>query len=309
MGFFSKKGKDKDTNGENVKKDYYAQSKQKETLGQKLRKLFGGKVLNNDTLLELEETLIQADIGPKITADITEKLKSKNIENIDDAISFIKTDLKNSISDRDLIINKSSLNILLVLGVNGVGKTTSIAKLAHYYQGNGYKVMLAAGDTFRAAATEQLTKWAERLNVPIVKQHEGADPASVVFDAIDSAKAKEIDILIVDTAGRLHTKVNLMDELKKIDKIITNKGNFNKNNILVIDATTGQNAFFQAESFKNAVGVNGIILSKYDSQGKGGIVFTIQKKLNIPFYFIGTGEKVENFDKFNKDDFVEKIFS
>ena len=165
MGFFSKKGKDKDTNGENVKKDYYAQSKQKETLGQKLRKLFGGKVLNNDTLLELEETLIQADIGPKITADITEKLKSKNIENIDDAISFIKIDLKNSISDRDLIINKSSLNILLVLGVNGVGKTTSIAKLAHYYQGNGYKVMLAAGDTFRAAATEQLTKWAERLNV------------------------------------------------------------------------------------------------------------------------------------------------
>jgi len=265
--------------------------------------------LDENSLLELEETLISGDIGPKITGEIIEKLKSKNIGNIEDAISFLKSELKIIINDEDFIVNKNNLNIILVLGVNGVGKTTSIAKLANFYANTGYKVMLAAGDTFRAAATEQLTKWAERLNIPIVKQHEGADPASVVFDAIDSAKSKGIEVLIIDTAGRLHTKVNLMEELKKIDKIILNKGNYIKKNLLVLDATTGQNAFVQAESFKNTVGVNGIILSKYDSQGKGGIVFNIQKKLNIPFYFIGTGEKLENIEKFDKNDFVEKIFS
>lgn len=303
MGFFNKKEKSEE------KKDYYSQSKGKETLGQKLRKLFGGKILDEKTLNELEEILITADIGPKISYDIIEKLKERNINNIEDAIVFLKDEMKRMISSDDFKLDKNRLNIILVLGVNGVGKTTSIAKLSNYYMNNGNKVMVAAGDTFRAAATEQLTRWAEKLNIPIVKQHEGADPASVVFDAIDSAKAKNIEVLIIDTAGRLHTKINLMDELKKIDKIISSKGDFNKHNLLVLDATTGQNAFIQAESFKNAVGINGIILSKYDSQGKGGIVFTIQKKLNIPFYFIGTGEKIENIEMFSKDDFVEKIFS
>lgn len=305
MGFFGKKDKEKNED----KKDYFSQTKNKETLGQKLRKIFGGKVLDAASLDELEETLITADIGPKITSEIIEKLKTKNIGDIEDAIFFLKEELKKTIVTAQPNLKRNDLNIILVLGVNGVGKTTTIAKLANFYIKEGYKTMVAAGDTFRAAATEQLTKWAERLDIPIVKQGEGADPASVVFDAVDSAKAKGIEILIVDTAGRLHTKVNLMEELKKIDKIISNKGNFEKKNILVIDATTGQNAYVQTESFKNAVGVDGIVLTKYDSQGKGGIVFTIQKKLNVPFYFIGTGEKIENIEKFDKDDFVEKIFS
>ncbi|HPO49086.1 MAG TPA: signal recognition particle-docking protein FtsY [Spirochaetota bacterium] len=305
MGFFGKKDKEKNED----KKDYFSQTKNKQTLGQKLRKIFGGKVLDATSLDELEETLITADIGPKITSEIIEKLKTKNIGDIEEAILFLKEELKKTIVTAQPDLKRNNLNIILVLGVNGVGKTTTIAKLANFYIKEGYKTMVAAGDTFRAAATEQLTKWAERLDIPIVKQGEGADPASVVFDAVDSAKAKGIEILIVDTAGRLHTKINLMEELKKIDKIISNKGNFEKKNLLVIDATTGQNAYVQTESFKNAVGVDGIVLTKYDSQGKGGIVFTIQKKLNVPFYFIGTGEKIENIEKFDKDDFVEKIFS
>jgi fused signal recognition particle receptor len=177
------------------------------------------------------------------------------------------------------------------------------------YLSKGFKVLLAAGDTFRAAAIEQLTKWANRLDIPVIKQQHNADPSSVVFDAVDSAKAKGVDVLIVDTAGRLHTKINLMEELKKIERVIQKKGVSNKMNLLVIDATTGQNAFQQADSFNKAVGVDGIMLAKYDSQSKGGIVINIQKNLGLPFYFIGTGEKVENLSEFKKDEFIENIFA
>ncbi|OHD09478.1 MAG: signal recognition particle-docking protein FtsY [Spirochaetes bacterium GWD1_27_9] len=308
MGLFGKK---ENKNEEKEKeKDFYEKSKNfKETLGQKLRKLFGGKTLDTNALEQIEETLITADIGPAISYDLIEKLRTKNIGNIEDAIIYLKNELKNYIFDGDIGIEKGQLNVLLVLGVNGVGKTTSIAKISNYYLQKGFKILLAAGDTFRAAAVEQLTKWSQRLDIPIIRQHDGADPASVVFDAIDSAKAKGVDLLIIDTAGRLHTKVNLMDELRKIEKIIKSKGDFNKKNLLVIDGTTGQNAFIQAESFNNAVGINGIMITKYDALSKGGIVFTIQKKLKIPFYFIGTGEKIENIEEFNKDSFIEKIFS
>ena len=303
MGLFTKKDK-KDG------KDFFSDSKMtKENLGQKLRKMFGGKTLDAQALTQLEETLIGADIGPVLTYDIIEKLKNKNIGEIDDAIEFLKNELKSMIKDGAPEFEKGKLNIFLVLGVNGVGKTTSIAKIANHYLSKGFKVLLAAGDTFRAAATEQITRWAQRLDIPVIKQGEGADPASVVYDAIDSAKAKGVDLLIIDTAGRLHTKVNLMEELKKIEKIIRSKGDYVKQNLLVIDGTTGQNAAHQAESFKNTVGVDGIILTKYDAQSKGGIVFTINKNLGIPFYFIGTGEKIENFEVFDKDVFIEKIFS
>jgi len=302
MGLFTKKNKEK--------KDFYTESKQvKEGLGTKIKKLFGGKILDESTLNEIEEILIGSDIGPSISYELIEKLKSKDVSSIDEAVNFLKTELKKYLLDKRMDIVKGKLNIILVLGVNGVGKTTSIAKIANYYLLKDFKVLLAAGDTFRAAATEQLTKWANKIDIPIIKQGEGADPASVVFDAIDSAKAKGVDLLIIDTAGRLHTKINLMDELKKIEKIISTKGDFNKINLLVLDGTTGQNAFHQAESFNKAVGVNGIMLTKYDAQAKGGIVFNIEKKLSIPFFYIGTGEKIENFIEFNKDDFIEKIFN
>jgi fused signal recognition particle receptor len=302
MGLFGKK--------ENKKEDFYSQSKNtKENLGQKLRKIFGGKTLNESSLNEIEEILISADIGPNISYELIEKIRNKNIDNIENAITFLKEELKKYLVDNKINIKKGTLNILLILGVNGVGKTTSIAKIANYYLFKDYKVLLAAGDTFRAAATEQLTKWAQVLDIPVIKQGEGADPASVVYDAIDSAKAKGVDLLIIDTAGRLHTKVNLMEELKKIEKIIRSKGDYNKLNLLVIDGTTGQNAYHQAESFKKAVGLDGIIMTKYDAQSKGGIIFTIQKKLSIPFHFIGTGEKIENIEEFNPEEFIAKIFS
>ncbi len=303
--FFSKKENEK-----NNHKDFYSKSREiKESLGTKLRKLFTGKSIDEQSLEELEEILLKADIGPTITQDLINTLRKKTPKDIEAAIIILKNELKSYLNEKPLVINENNLNIFLVLGVNGVGKTTSIAKLANLYSNKGYKVMLAAGDTFRAAAIEQLSKWAEKLNIPIIKQKDNSDPSGVVFDAIDSAKAKKINLLIIDTAGRLHTKVNLIEELKKFERIIEKKENSVKKNILVIDATTGQNAYVQAESFNNAIKVDGVLLAKYDSQAKGGIVFNIQKKLNLPFFFIGTGEKLENIKEFNNEEFIENIFS
>ncbi|MCG8572304.1 MAG: signal recognition particle-docking protein FtsY [Spirochaetes bacterium] len=289
--------------------DYYQQSRvAKENLGTQLRKLFGGKRLDEEQLLKLEETLISADIGPEISLKLIEKLRASKIGNIEEAIEFLKNELMQFFEDQSFQLQPSQLNIVLVLGVNGVGKTTSIAKLANYYLDQGKKIMLAAGDTFRAAATEQLTRWANQLNISIVKQGEKADPASVVFDAVDSAIAKKADLLIVDTAGRLHNKKNLIEELKKIERVIRTKGDFALQNMLVIDSTTGQNAFIQASAFHDAVNIDGIVLTKYDAQTKGGIIFTICKKLNIPFYFITDGEKIEDIHIFKKEKFIHKIF-
>ena len=271
--------------------------------------MFGGKAISEKELEELEEVLLKADIGPKISIELIEKIREKSPKNIDDAINILKSEIDSIVRDGNFEIKKGQLNILLVLGVNGVGKTTSIAKLANYHLEKGCKVLLAAGDTFRAAAVEQITKWANRLDVPVIKQQEGSDPASVVYDAIDSARAKGVDLLIVDTAGRLHNKANLMEELKKIERVINNKENIIKKNLLVIDATTGQNGYQQAESFNKAVGVDGILIAKYDSQSKSGVVINIQKNLNIPFYFIGNGEKIENLTEFRKNEFIENIFS
>ena len=291
------------------KKDFYqAAVYQKETLGMKLRSFFAGKTLSVEQYAELEETLIGCDIGPGISRDAVENLRKKNPSDTEKAIELLKDYLEPLVKQETLELKEGCLNILLVLGVNGVGKTTSIAKVANYFLNQGKKVMLAAGDTFRAAATEQLTKWAAEMNIPLVKQGEGADPASVVFDAVDSAQAKKIDLLIVDTAGRLHNKKNLMEELKKIYRIIENKGGCERRNMLVIDSTTGQNAYSQAEAFKEAVGVNLVMLTKYDAMSKGGIVFQISHRLGLPFSFVGTGEKRENIAPFNTKDFIAQIF-
>ncbi len=291
-------------------KDYYSASiVKKENLGARLRKIFGGKVLSGEELNSLEETLIQADIGQALSADVISKLKSRNIGNIDGAIDILKKDLLEIIEEKKYDLKPDVLNIILVLGVNGVGKTTSIAKIANHYVGKGKKVLLAAGDTFRAAATEQLTRWANRINIPIIKQGEGADPASVVFDAVDSAKSKGVDLLIIDTAGRLHNKKHLMEELMKIDRIINSKGSFTKSNLLVIDSTMGQNAIHQAEAFNESVGVDMIMLTKYDADTKGGVIFNIARKFKIPFSFIGVGEKIEDIEVFESEKFVDKIFS
>lgn len=290
--------------------DYYSISRTKEeSLGHKLRSLFAGKIISDKTLEELEDVLIKADIGPRISNDLISKLINNKPKDIEEAIKFLKEYIKEYIIEEKFTINKGKLNILLILGVNGAGKTTSIAKLANYYLKKGNKVLLAAGDTFRAAAIEQLSNWANKLNIPIIKQQDNSDPASVVYDAVDAAKARGIDILIVDTAGRLHTKVNLMEELKKIESVISKKENIVKRNILVIDATTGQNAYQQAESFNSAIGIDGIFIAKYDSQSKGGIIINIQKNLNIPFYFIGKGEKLDDLLEFSKEEYIENIFS
>ena len=306
MGFFNK---NKKNNNDKDNTKISQNSKQSESLGQKLRKIFGGKSLSEEDIEKIEEILITADIGPAISYELIEKLRKKNITNIEDGIALIKEEMEKYLIEKFSNIERGELNIILVLGVNGVGKTTSIAKIANHYLKRRFKVLIAAADTFRAAATEQLTKWANKLDVPIIKQGEGADPASIVYDAIESAISKGVDLLLIDTAGRLHTKSNLMDELKKIEKIIKNKGNFIKNNLLVIDGTTGQNAYLQAESFNSLIGVDGIMITKYDAQSKGGIVFTIQKKLGIPFFFIGNGEQIDDIEEFRRHDFIEKIFS
>ncbi|MCK4796529.1 MAG: signal recognition particle-docking protein FtsY [Spirochaetes bacterium] len=294
----------------NLKQDFYSKSRAtREGLGHKLRALFVGRSIDEKTLEELEEVLIKADIGPRTTNELIEKLRKQTPKNIEDAILILKDELKNILIDGQILFKKGDLNVFLILGVNGVGKTTSIAKLANWYLKKGFKVLLAAGDTFRAAAVEQLSRWANKLNIPIIKQKEKTDPSGIAYDAIDSARARGVDLLLIDTAGRLHNKIDLMEELKKIGRVIEKKGNINKKNILIIDATTGQNAYQQAFSFNSAIGIDGVIIAKCDAQSKGGIIINIQKNLDIPFYFIGTGEKLENLKEFKKDEFVENIFS
>ncbi len=303
--FFISKNRIKDKGN-----DFYSRSKEYgQTIGQKIRSLFSGNVIEKEKIDQLEEILLKADIGPGITNDLIEKLKNKNPGSVEDAIGFLKSEIESSLFDSNLSIDKISTNVFLIFGVNGVGKTTSIAKIANYYLKNNLKVLLAAGDTFRAAAIEQLTKWANRLDIPIIKQKPDSDPSGIVFDAIDSSKAKNVNILLIDTAGRLHTKENLIEELKKINKVISKKENINKKSLLVIDATTGQNAYSQAEAFNQAIGIDGIIITKLDSMSKAGIIINIQKNLKLPVYFIGTGEKLDDLQIFNKKSFIENIFA
>lgn len=268
--------------------------------------------IDEDLYEELEEILITSDIGMDTTLDIIERLRTKiRKEKINDP-KEVKPALKEVI--RDLLLEGSydeeegAKKVTLVIGVNGVGKTTSIGKLAAKNKEEGKRVLLAAADTFRAAAIDQLEVWSDRAGVDIVKHQEGSDPAAVVFDAIEASKARDIDLLICDTAGRLHNKKNLMNELEKINRIIDRElEGFKKETLLVLDATTGQNAVIQAKQFMEACPIDGIILTKLDGTAKGGVVLSIKQSLNIPVRYIGVGEGVEDLQKFDAEAFAEAL--
>ncbi|MDU7537071.1 MAG: signal recognition particle-docking protein FtsY, partial [Peptostreptococcaceae bacterium] len=261
--------------------------------------------VDEELLEELEEILITADVGVNTTMDIIDKLRDKIKENKITEPSGVKAELKNIIEE--ILTNENStLNveksptIILMVGVNGVGKTTTIGKLANRYKQEGKKILLAAGDTFRAAAIEQLEVWAGRSNVDIIKHQEGADPGAVVFDAIKAAKARKVDLLICDTAGRLHNKANLMNELGKVFKIVDREfPEANKEVLLVVDATTGQNAVVQAKTFKEVADITGIVLTKLDGTAKGGVVLAVKSEVDVPVKLIGVGEKVEDLQDFD----------
>jgi len=273
------------------------------------------KTVDEELFEELEEALITADVGAQTSVEIIDMLRDAVDEKHITESGDVKKELYSIISDI-LSENDSRLkldtkpSVILVVGVNGVGKTTSIGKLAHRLISSGKSVMLAAGDTFRAAASEQLAIWAERCNCPIVKHSEGADPAAVIFDAIASAKAKNTDVLICDTAGRLHNKKNLMDELNKIYRVIKRElPDSSIETLLVLDATTGQNGVIQAKEFTKQTDVTGLILTKLDGTAKGGIVISICKEKNIPVKFIGVGETKEDFQEFNSKEFAEALLN
>lgn len=269
--------------------------------------------IDEDLLEELEEVLILSDIGVTTSQFIVSELRTKIKEKGLSDPQAVKAEIKAIISDilgEFIPIDLSSKpTVVLVIGVNGVGKTTTIGKLASNYVKEGKKVLLAAADTFRAAAAEQLKMWADRSGADIVSSFEGADPASVVYDAISSAKAKDYDIVLCDTAGRLHNKKNLMDELNKISRVITREmGDVKTEVLLVLDATTGQNAVNQAKMFKEAAGITGIILTKLDGTAKGGVVISIKKELDIPVRYIGVGEQADDLQEFDPKMFSDAIF-
>ncbi|MHC4507819.1 MAG: signal recognition particle-docking protein FtsY [Planctomycetota bacterium] len=272
-----------------------------------------GRNIDDDLLDELEETLISDDIGvettDKLVSELREAYRNRQIAKTDDIIPFLKEHLKSYWPDRDrqMHLAERGPTVVLVAGVNGTGKTTSIAKLAHIFNRNGQKVIVAACDTFRAAAVEQLTIWAERIGVQIVRHQTGGDPAAVAFDACEAALARDADILILDTAGRLHTKKDLMQQLTKIRDVVARK--IPNEVLLVLDATTGQNAISQAKLFTEAINVTGIFLAKLDGTARGGIVIAIKDQLDIPVKFIGLGEKPEDIAEFDPGTFVEALFS
>ena len=275
----------------------------------------GRKTIDAELLENIEEALITADIGPSAANEIIEfvRLQSSrgDLKEPEKVIDAIKSKIKSIlIINEDMQTATTFPYVILVSGINGAGKTTSIAKLANMYSQAGKSVMLAAGDTFRAAAVDQLAVWGERLNVPVIRRPDGSDPASVIHDAINSAIAKNIDVLLADTAGRLHTKNNLMQELIKIRKVVANAvpGGPHES-LLVIDATGGQNAIAQAKNFQEAAGINGVILTKLDGTAKGGVAVSIVKDLHIPIRYIGFGEGFEDLRPFDAESFTEALFS
>ena len=269
--------------------------------------------VDEDLLEELEEMLICADVGAGATDEIIEKLrhdiKEEKIKDADEVRAFLKNTLKEMIGEGEPLKLETKPSVILVIGVNGAGKTTSIGKISNKLRADGKKVVVAAADTFRAAAIDQLAVWCERSGVDLVKQSEGSDPAAVVFDAISYAKNKGADVLIVDTAGRLHNKKNLMNELEKINRVITRElPDASRENLLVLDATTGQNAVLQAKEFKNAAEITGLVLNKLDGTAKGGIVLSIKRELGIPVKFIGVGEKIDDMQPFSAEEFICALF-
>jgi fused signal recognition particle receptor len=271
------------------------------------------KYVSEELYEELEETLITSDISAELAFELLDDLRVKarvdKIEDVEQLYKALQDIIKEEIPDESKLEIENEMSVILLVGVNGVGKTTSAGKIAHMLKSKGKKVMLVAADTFRAAAAEQLTIWAERTDSLIVKHAAGGDPAAVIYDAIHSARAKNVDVLIVDTAGRLHNKKNLMNELAKINRVLSREiDGAPHETLLVIDATTGQNGLYQAEAFNEATDLSGMILTKMDGTAKGGIVFNISKKFGVPVKFIGVGEKVDDLIPFDKKEFIEALF-
>lgn len=268
---------------------------------------------------ELEETLLQADVNVHTThtvlEDLREAVKENRLKGVEDVKAHLQASLAAVLEQADvkggkLTVAPQAPTVYLVVGVNGVGKTTSIAKLAYKLTREGKKVLLAAGDTFRAAAIDQLEIWGRRIGVDVIKHREGSDPSAVVFDAVQAARARRADFVIADTAGRLHTRANLMEELKKINRVLTRElGREADETLLVLDATTGQNAVSQAKLFKEAIGLTGVVLAKLDGTARGGIVLTIADELGLPIKLVGTGEKPENLEDFEPASFVEALLA
>jgi fused signal recognition particle receptor len=303
MGFFDKLKKGLETTRKNFT--------------EKIEQIIVGYAKIDDELLDdLEEALIMADVGVKTSTKLMEEIrkgiKSKEIKTPEDLRPFLQTKISTILNEGEdiSIIADKSPTVIIVVGVNGVGKTTTIGKLGNYYKEQGKSVMLAAADTFRAAAIDQLEIWGERIHADVIKHLEGSDPAAVAFDAVQAAKARNVDILIIDTAGRLHTKFNLMEELKKISRVIKREiPDAPHETLLVLDATTGQNAINQVELFSKVAPVSGVVLTKLDGTAKGGIVIGIKSELKMPIKWIGVGEGVNDLRPFNSNDFAKALFN
>lgn len=290
--------------------------KTKENLGSGFISLFRGKKIDDDLFEELEEQLLIADVGVdttrKIIANLTEGASRRQLRDAEALYGLLKEEMSEILAkvDEPLNIEGKMPFVILMVGVNGVGKTTTIGKLARQFEQQGKSVMLAAGDTFRAAAVEQLQVWGQRNNIPVIAQHTGADSASVIFDAIQAAKARHVDVLIADTAGRLQNKSHLMEELKKIVRVMKKLDEDAPHEVmLTIDASTGQNAISQAKLFHEAVGLTGIALTKLDGTAKGGVIFSVADQFGIPIRYIGVGERIEDLRPFKSDDFIEALFA
>ena len=289
--------------------------KTKEAIVGKIDAVFRSFVrVDEDLFEELEELLISCDVGVNTTLDILDQLreevKDNRLTDPEEVKKHLLTILQSKIGEGEPLRLSTKPSVVLIIGVNGVGKTTSIGKISYQLKKQGKKVLVAAADTFRAAAAEQLGVWCERAGVDMIRQGQGADPASVVYDAIASAKSRGTDVLLIDTAGRLHNKKNLMDELSKINRVIERElPGADRETLLVLDATTGQNAVIQAKEFKEAAGMTGIILTKLDGTAKGGVVLSVKSELDLPVKFIGVGEGIDDMEPFSAQDFTEALFS
>ena len=289
--------------------------KTKDAIVGKIDNLFKSFVrIDEDLFDELEELLISSDVGVNTTMEILDQLRDEVKDNRltapDEVKAHLMGILRSKIGEGEPLRLSTKPSVILVIGVNGVGKTTSIGKISYQLKRQGKKVLVAAADTFRAAAAEQLGVWCERAGVDMIRQAQGADPASVVYDAISAAKSRGTDVLLIDTAGRLHNKKNLMDELAKINRVIERElPDADRETLLVLDATTGQNAVIQAKEFKEAAGMTGIVLTKLDGTAKGGVVLSVKGELDLPVKFIGVGEGIDDMEPFSAADFTEALFS
>ncbi len=289
-------------------------SKTKQALFGQIEEIVKAFVKVDEELLEeLEELLICADVGvnasEQIIEELRERIKDGRLKEQEQVMDALRSILKDMIGEGEPLKLETKPSVILVIGVNGAGKTTSIGKISNILRAEGKKVVVAAADTFRAAAIDQLAVWCERANVDLIKQSEGSDPAAVVYDAANYAKNKNADVLIVDTAGRLHNKKNLMNELSKINRVIDRElPGVSRENLLVLDATTGQNGVLQAKEFKNSAEITGLVLNKLDGTAKGGVVISIKQELDIPVKFIGVGEKIDDMQTFDSEEFVRALF-